>query len=533
MFPNLNMGEDVNFLQRWDFRRRDSDFDSDNSSSSSDGSVLKKHKLVSSFISLDNDTSNASRLEEKQDKSPDNGDQIKVDKAKVPKIRKSKKDTLANNQPTRDFDEEPKVNKGRTSTCEHTAVDGVKSFMESLVEDLKVARENLFKWMREELGSDDADVQPLRTKKRNTTRKRVQPQHPKKSNRSVGTQQRGKKKNVKVDNKNVQVEDQNKIQETVHVQQLNNIGENVGKQDENKSENEMRSQAGSTIFKSSKATHSGNHCQALGDVAAYGKLMSKSLVSVEKEKGKKLASSTYSTFHHANVQAQQQKSIVLGIRAPSYKNEGLGKSVEGIVFADDVDRDQVTGKSKGDHLGLPIEPKFSFNPSCQVASSMYLTLPTILSESSVTSHKPDEFSCDYIQSLVAGHRACVNSERLDHSASYPRYLPVPQREEMIGSFAEMNSRNISLYDQTSCMTTGYPGPLHGVNGGFRIPSQVYTEDLQLENRNKMGQRINGGALVHSGGSYALADQYVAPKLISYPNLKPPTTNGNDSSLFLD
>ena len=55
------MSEDLKFQQRWEFRRRDSDVDSssDNSKLSSSGEpVLKKHKLVSSLISPENDETN-------------------------------------------------------------------------------------------------------------------------------------------------------------------------------------------------------------------------------------------------------------------------------------------------------------------------------------------------------------------------------------------------------------------------------------------------------------------------------------------
>ena len=69
------MSKDLTFQQRWEFRRRDSDFDSssDNSRLSSSGEpVLKRHKLFSSLISPENDeTSGAPRSqpEGKSDRS--------------------------------------------------------------------------------------------------------------------------------------------------------------------------------------------------------------------------------------------------------------------------------------------------------------------------------------------------------------------------------------------------------------------------------------------------------------------------------
>ena len=84
------MSEDLKFQQRWEFRRRDSDVDSssDNSKSSSSGEpVLKKHKLVSSLISPENDETSGTPRSQPEDKSDHgSGDQFKIGKANLMQI---------------------------------------------------------------------------------------------------------------------------------------------------------------------------------------------------------------------------------------------------------------------------------------------------------------------------------------------------------------------------------------------------------------------------------------------------------------
>ena len=84
------MSEDLKFQQRWEFRRRDSDVDSssDNSKSISSGEpVLKKHKLVSSLISPENDETSGTPRSQPEDKSDHgSGDQFKIGKANLMQI---------------------------------------------------------------------------------------------------------------------------------------------------------------------------------------------------------------------------------------------------------------------------------------------------------------------------------------------------------------------------------------------------------------------------------------------------------------
>ena len=101
MPPTSNMGEELKFQQRWEFRRGDTEFDSsseESKSSSSSQPVLKKHKLVSSFISDEhNEAMDTNRVQQKGKRIPGNGGQIKIGKAKKKAARRSRKENIANN----------------------------------------------------------------------------------------------------------------------------------------------------------------------------------------------------------------------------------------------------------------------------------------------------------------------------------------------------------------------------------------------------------------------------------------------------
>ena len=165
------MSEDLKFQQRWEFRRRDSDVDSssDNSKSSSSGEpVLKKHKLVSSLISPENDETSGTPRSQQEGKSDlSSGDQFKIGKANKMQIGSSKRKNLYSKETKRDSFKKVNKKKSKSNACDLATLDDFKIFMESLLEDLKVARENLFVWMREEMHN----LMPDGTNSRSTRRK--------------------------------------------------------------------------------------------------------------------------------------------------------------------------------------------------------------------------------------------------------------------------------------------------------------------------------------------------------------------------
>ncbi|XVE64827.1 hypothetical protein DITRI_Ditri07aG0133100 [Diplodiscus trichospermus] len=158
------MGE-LEFQQCREFRRNeDNDLDSScDDSKTSTEPLLKKHKLVSSLISVgDDETSESSRLQQKDNRNPGRGGQIHIRKAKKRKTRnRSRK--LQSSKVKRVSPEEVDLEKGETSAYDPAPLDDLKNFMDSLLKDLKVTRENLLKCMMEEmqyLMADDTTPEP-------------------------------------------------------------------------------------------------------------------------------------------------------------------------------------------------------------------------------------------------------------------------------------------------------------------------------------------------------------------------------------
>ncbi|KAK8504966.1 hypothetical protein V6N13_133665 [Hibiscus sabdariffa] len=136
------MGE-MEFQQRWELRRKkveglDPSFGGLKPSSEP---LLKKHKPAPSLILVDDDeTSETNRFEQKNNGNPGTGDHVNVGKAKKCRTRNVR------NKLKRDCPE-------KNDTRVHVAdpLDQLKSMMESLLKDFKVTREDLLKWMLEEM----------------------------------------------------------------------------------------------------------------------------------------------------------------------------------------------------------------------------------------------------------------------------------------------------------------------------------------------------------------------------------------------
>ena len=509
------MSEDLKFQQRWEFRRRDSDVDSssDNSKSSSSGEpVLKKHKLVSSLISPENDETSGtprSQPEGKSDRS--SGDQFKIGKANKMQIGSSKRNNLDSKETKRDSFKKVNKKKSKSNACDPATLDDFKIFMESLLEDLKVARENLFVWMREEMHK----LMPDGTNSRS-------------SRRGGGCRQ-----------ENVQVQHQNNF--VLGLEAQNCKGASLDRC--------VKRTANSTARSAKRKSSNGQENILAQHHAIFEsgmKAQNCKVGSLEKSvKGKKkVGSGTHPTRGgQGNGQVQHQDNFETGLEAQNCNDRSLemsikshrtaGSSIPCEVPKDQVDQGQAIGpltsteRNKGEMLDLSAtRPNFLSNPSDQVASSMYLTLPTVLPEPCYENYRLDSSFCNYIQPGIAGNKMAMTSERsnLVPSASFHRgnFLGI-QQEEKIGSFSQMGSRNVSGIDQnsipTSSFSAGFPIPLHqGLNGYFNIPNQVGLENLPREN-NILGLRMNGGAIRFSAGSNAFPEHFVANNLRSHLNYK--------------
>lgn len=526
------MSEDLQFQQRWEFRRRDSDVDSssDNSKSISSGEpVLKKHKLVSSLISTENDeTSGTLRSQAEGKSNPSSGDQFKIGKANKMHIGSSKKNNLDSKEMKRDSFEKVSKKKSKSNAYDPAALDDFKIFMESLLEDLKVARENLFVRMREELRK----LMPDGTNSRSTRR-------------GGGCRQ-----------ENIRVQHQNNFVLGLEAQNFKrgSINRCVKKT--------ANSTARSTKRKGSAAENIPVQHHAILDSGM--KAQNCDGGSVRKSvKGKKMiGSGMHPTLGQGNGQVQHQDNFEASLEAQNYNDRSLEMSIKGRTTAgsgipceipkDQVDQGQAIGrlisteKNKGEMSDLSAtKPKLLSNSFDQVASSMYLTLPTVLPEPSHENYRLDSSFCNYIQLGIAGNKMAMTSERanlLAPSAGILRgNLIGIQPEEKIGSFSQIGSRNVSSIDPSSLpsssFSAGFPVPLHhNLNGYFSLPNQVSLENLPQEN-NILGLRMNGGAIRFSGNN-AFPEHFVSNNVHSHLNYKADgglmafrTPDINDSHLF--
>ncbi|RVW16340.1 hypothetical protein CK203_067701 [Vitis vinifera] len=431
-------------------QEEDSDVDSssDNSKSSSSGEpVLKKHKLVSSLISPENDETSGtprSQAEGKSDRS--SGDHFKIGKANKMQIGSSKRNNLDSKETKRDSFK--KVNK--------------KKKMHKLMPD--------------------------------------------------GTNSRSSRRGGDCRQENVQVQHQNNF--VLGLEAQNCKGGSLDRC--------VKRTANSTARSAKRKSSNGQENILAQHHAIF-------------ESGMKA--------QNWNSQVQHQDNFETGLEAQNCNDRSLemsikshrtaGSSIPCEVPKDQVDQGQAIGpltsteRNKGEMLDLSAtRPNFLSNPSDQVASSMYLTLPTVLPEPCYENYRLDSSFCDYIQPGIAGNKMAMTSERsnLVPSASFHRgnFLGI-QQEEKIGSFSQMGSRNVSGIDQnsipTSSFSAGFPIPLHqGLNGYFNIPNQVGLENLPREN-NILGLRMNGGAIRFSAGSNAFPEHFVANNLRSHLNYK--------------
>ncbi|KAK1284343.1 hypothetical protein QJS10_CPB21g00422 [Acorus calamus] len=130
--------------QQWEFRMRDthiesSSDDSDESqTSSSSEPIHKKHKFISDFETSDTGKSPAISYSQ-----PREGQKFKTNKIRV--VSKSS-NTGMKERPLHNDEENSKSVSHKT-----VSIESIRMYMESILEELKVARDKLFMRMREEM----------------------------------------------------------------------------------------------------------------------------------------------------------------------------------------------------------------------------------------------------------------------------------------------------------------------------------------------------------------------------------------------
>ncbi|GFS37130.1 hypothetical protein Acr_00g0050040 [Actinidia rufa] len=148
------MSQDQKFQQRWQFRSGDDDLDSssnDTKSSSRGEPILKKHKLVSNLILPKNvETSNTPLSQQENQLGPYMGIPFELGKSNKMHIGPTSEKHIKN-KIKRHSMKRTNRKKDKRSVHEPISLDSFNMFMKSMIEELKVARENMFTWMREEM----------------------------------------------------------------------------------------------------------------------------------------------------------------------------------------------------------------------------------------------------------------------------------------------------------------------------------------------------------------------------------------------
>ncbi|KAJ7952293.1 Ankyrin repeat, PH and SEC7 domain containing protein [Quillaja saponaria] len=549
------------FKQRLEFRRGDTDSDSTidvSKSSSRSDPAPKMRKLVSSSVS--------------QVKPVANG-QIKHGTVNRVHVQRSIKDNVADKEVERDTHRND-IRKKSETIYDSAALDDFKIYTESLLEDLRVTQDNLFTWMRDEMQKIVTDETTTKPKRRGDRKRRnnfdgntlvqlerksetnVRLQHQKNlevhfyeqkkhlSEENIQFQHKGED-SIQVDNRlrifsgTIQVHHKNHSEENIQLLNQNYFGESIQMKCKNRFEQDIQKLNRDEIKIGMKRQNvSGGSFERVPEskvagIAIQNVESTKSMMSIEKNKNERLSSSVEKNFQSGiaipNVQHQCQRNFVLGTTAEKgndgslerFINHGLSNSndcfkvLEKPLSHGQAIRSMASTASDKEELGLSVNPYVSSSFSGQEASSMYLTLPTVITEPFVENPMLGT-SDNGVQPGGSRNKRGVDSEKVNlvlDSSTNCGYYPGMQQGERIRNYAHPSSRIMQCLDQNSpsmsCLGTGCLVPVHQVmDSGFYSSNQSALDNQVRGNNNVVGLRMNGGAIRISEG-YNLSEQYVA------------------------
>ncbi|PON62887.1 hypothetical protein PanWU01x14_135630 [Parasponia andersonii] len=510
---------------RWEFKKREYGFDypsKESKSSPCREPTRKKHKLVSSLISVKKDEAfSKCRVRQNGEIGPCTESEPKLEKGKREHTKRSENDSLTNNDLKRDSNRNLSGEKSTETTADKfVALDDVNLLMVSLLEDLKVTRENLFTWMKEEMQKLDADdsTPPPERKECDYIGGKVEVHNQKSfeeksdvhnQNNFQENIQASQKKSVK--GNNLLLQHQDSFKETLHKQHQNNFEESLQVEDQNYFKPDKRDQTRFDGLLERSATSNeesgfGNCYETLEDLDDYAE-SSRHTTSTEKDRKESLAlhvKPNNQSFHanHGELM-QHQKKFPSVIISENCNGGALESCVEGKSLSDHNCHQQLeyqiesimsSPKKKEENFGLSVESNATPHLSSQVSSSMYLMLPTVLSgQSCFDNHRFEISSSNYIQPTITGNRI----GKILEGANHPRKFSGLQHEEGSRNFATLNS-----------------------DTGFSLPrNQLSFENQTWEEANVSSFKVDGGASSFSGRSYALAEHYVAKKFVSHSTSK--------------
>ncbi|KAK8599186.1 hypothetical protein V6N13_077118 [Hibiscus sabdariffa] len=520
------MGE-LEFRQRWEFRRNDDD-DPD---SSFDDSVSR---LIPPG---DDETSEVSRLQQEDNENPG-----KVGQVNVGKVKKRKTRNKSSSKMKKDSPQEVDLHKGETSAHDHAPLDELRIFMESLLNDLKITRESLLKWMVDEMQHLVGDLSrkpghgddKVHLQKRKKSRK---DQHMKTHMESMQSHRWSHSDDC------VQVQFHTDLQQQNNKQQVPSLDEENNNFGYGMDRSLVRFPTGVTVPGST------DHLNALGS----GKFAE--LITSSKRKGDNLSIAAAKPNHQTS---DANASVVLAIEDKKSQGGSLKRSAKGKKTVDHNRRVPADQAGHGqsirtagtctnvEKLGSSVQ-NFLSSPFGQAPWSMYPMLPTSLTQQIAANQGPDPSLYNYVLPRSGETKSCMNSERVNQMlepGSTQGSFPVIPPEETIRRFALTGPRNMDCINQTSTPSssgigTGSLFPLHQRQFNPAYPRQNNPQILPQETRKPLGLKMNGGAAKFSGGSYNLSQHITANNHHSNPTYKSDgrllsyqMQNLKDSHLFL-
>lgn len=151
-FPWFSMLCDSEFQQRWEFRNREVDSSSDDAKSGSGTEpTLKKHKPVPGLIPAETDDPAQSPERQEETVNPEGGHGVITPNPKEATRRHSKGKTVKKEKEIKKRSINREYKKTKAVVYDTALLDDLQKFRESLIEQLRVERENLSEWMKDEM----------------------------------------------------------------------------------------------------------------------------------------------------------------------------------------------------------------------------------------------------------------------------------------------------------------------------------------------------------------------------------------------
>ncbi|KAJ6347434.1 hypothetical protein OIU76_004001 [Salix suchowensis] len=389
--------------------------------------------------------------------------------------RKSKRDDSAPNEIKKGPRQGDPRKKSKTITDEHAVFYDLNKYMNFLLEDLKVSRENLLKWTREEMQKSVAEETVPELEKRSFRVEKVHLQN------QTNFEENSEIHLQNIFEKNIPAQHRNNIQGYGQLQAHNEFEENVDRRNLISFENNEVHHQETIFLQNRNAFRSFKGAQDCNDKSTE-----------RSENGRKTSDSNN---HHQVPEHQSDCSQVIG-------------------YFTSAERDN------GERVSFSVEPMFPANLN-QAPSSMYSALPTVLTKPHVANHRLDASPLNSIQPIIAGNQISINSERpnlLLGSSSHHGYFQDMQPEERSRNFARVSSRDTGHFNQnnmSSIVGNGLPVPFfQAVNSNFNIPAQFSLEILARESNNKKGE-----ATRLPGGSYSFSEQFIVNNFLNHSSDK--------------